>query len=113
MRNIRLAATEEGIPQLIILTKVDECSPNVKEDVTHVHRSKALKEQVNKASQLIGIPPNAVFLVQNYHTEMEPNDDINALILFALKRMIDLGEDYLNSQPEQEEEEEEEEEEEN
>ncbi|XP_029946318.1 interferon-induced protein 44-like isoform X2 [Salarias fasciatus] len=105
MRNIRLAASEEGIPQLIVLTKVDEYCPKVKEDITHVYRSRSLKEQVDKASQLLGLPPNCIFLVKNYHTEMAPNDNMNALILFALRQMINLGEDYLNSLPEPEEDE--------
>uniref|UniRef100_A0A672FNP0 G domain-containing protein n=1 Tax=Salarias fasciatus TaxID=181472 RepID=A0A672FNP0_SALFA len=99
MRNIRLAASEEGerIPQLIVLTKVDEYCPKVKEDITHVYRSRSLKEQVSFSSQLLGLPPNCIFLVKNYHTEMAPNDNMNALILFALRQMINLGEDYLNT----------------
>lgn len=98
MTSIRLAASEEGIPQLVILTKVDQCSNKLKKDINYVYRSTYIEEQVNNASRLLGIPPNCIYPVKNYHNEMTPNDNVNALILFALRHMIHLGEDYLNKQ---------------
>ncbi|KAM6913493.1 interferon-induced protein 44-like [Lycodopsis pacificus] len=96
LREVRLAAAKLGIPQLAILTKVDEACPQAKEDINETYRIKYLKEQVDKFSLLLGIPPNCIFLVKNYQSEIETNDDMNALILTALKQMINFGEDFLD-----------------
>uniref|UniRef100_A0A3Q1FVK7 Interferon-induced protein 44-like n=1 Tax=Acanthochromis polyacanthus TaxID=80966 RepID=A0A3Q1FVK7_9TELE len=96
MREVRRAASEMRIPQLVLLTRIDEACPKVKENINNVYKSKCLKEHVDKCSSLLGIPLNCVFLVKNYHSETKVNDDIHALILVALRQMVSVGEDFLN-----------------
>ncbi|XP_062264908.1 interferon-induced protein 44-like [Platichthys flesus] len=97
IRKVREAASELRIPQLAIITKVDEACHKVKKDTSNIYKSMYLKEQVEQFQQLLGIPLDCIFLVKNYNDEIESNDKINAAIVCALKQMLLYGEDYLNN----------------
>ncbi|XP_060945688.1 interferon-induced protein 44-like [Limanda limanda] len=98
IRDVRLAASELGIPQLAIITKVDEACPEVIKDTNNIYKSKYLEEKVKIFHQLLGLPLNCIFLVKNNNQEIESNDGVSAAILCALKQMLTYGEDFLIDQ---------------
>ncbi|XP_074539278.1 interferon-induced protein 44-like [Halichoeres trimaculatus] len=94
LRQVRVAASELGIPQVAILTKVDEACPEVKKDINNIYKSKFLKEQVEKFSMLLVIPINCIFLMKNSESEIYTSEEINRPILTALKQMVTYGDDF-------------------
>ncbi|KAI1890305.1 hypothetical protein AGOR_G00152370 [Albula goreensis] len=93
-RKIRLAASELGIPQVAVLAKVDMACKLVKEDLKRVYQSRYIKEQIDKFSQKLGIPVNCIVPVQNYNNEIDLNNDVDTLLLSALKHIVNFADDY-------------------
>ncbi|XP_029584495.1 interferon-induced protein 44 isoform X2 [Salmo trutta] len=98
MRAIRLAASYMGIPQMVILTKVDLACPLVREDLKKVYLSKYIKEKMEQCSNELGVPVNCILPVKNYHEEIDLDDDMDVLLLRSLKQMVDFAEGFKLSQ---------------
>ena len=47
-------------------------------------------------SSAVGIPMNYIFPVKNYREEIDIDDDVDTLILSALRHMINFGDDFIN-----------------
>ncbi|KAF1377040.1 hypothetical protein PFLUV_G00217750 [Perca fluviatilis] len=91
LQDIRDEASDLGIPQVAILTKIDMICPEIKNDVKNVYKSKILKQKMEEFSAAVGYPMNCIFPVKNYHEEINFNSDIDSLILSALRDIINLG----------------------
>ncbi|XP_066548358.1 interferon-induced protein 44 [Amia ocellicauda] len=104
MKRVRDELNDMGLPQLVLLTKVDLACPLVKENLRNVYKSSYIKQQIEKCSQTVGIPANHILPVKNYHEESSLNDDLDVLILSALLQTLHFASDYIeNMQQAQEE----------
>uniref|UniRef100_A0A673LJ99 Si:ch211-208g24.8 n=1 Tax=Sinocyclocheilus rhinocerous TaxID=307959 RepID=A0A673LJ99_9TELE len=102
LRNIRhdnviSSAHIAGLPQVIVMTNVDEACPVVKTNLQRVYYSKKIKEKMVLCSNVLGVPMCHVFPVKNYHKEIETNDDMDVLILQALTQIIQLANDNVKT----------------
>ncbi|KAM8748346.1 interferon-induced protein 44-like isoform 1-T2 [Acanthopagrus schlegelii] len=96
MADIRQAASDLGIPQMAMMTKIDEACGETEKNLRNVYKSKHLKKKMKDFSAAVGIPMNCIFPVKNYSEEIDISDDVDSLILSALRRMIDFGDDFIN-----------------
>ncbi|XP_065110162.1 uncharacterized protein [Paramisgurnus dabryanus] len=97
LKIIRSRISDRGIPQVIVMTKIDEACPVVKKDLTRVYHSKKIKEKMQMCSSLIGVPMCNILPVKNYHEEMDTNPDVDFLILKALEQIVNLAQDRIDS----------------
>ncbi|XP_065110174.1 interferon-induced protein 44-like isoform X11 [Paramisgurnus dabryanus] len=97
LKIIRHRISDRDIPQVIVMTKIDEACPVVKNDLRKVYRSKKIKEKMQTCSDLIGVPMCNIFPVKNYHDEIDTNPDVDVLILKALDQIVYLAHDRLDS----------------
>uniref|UniRef100_A0A671TXF7 G domain-containing protein n=1 Tax=Sparus aurata TaxID=8175 RepID=A0A671TXF7_SPAAU len=96
IQEIRREASDLGIPQVAILTKIDEACPEIKKDLKNVYKVQHLKRKMEKFSADVGIPMNCIFPVKNYHQEINIDSDVDTLILSALREIISYGDDFIN-----------------
>ncbi|XP_037831952.1 interferon-induced protein 44 isoform X2 [Kryptolebias marmoratus] len=97
MSSIREIASELGIPQMAILTNIDGACAETETDLRKVYRSKHLRKKMKDFSAAVGIPMNCVFPVKNYSEEIDLKNDVDILILSALRKMIDFGDDFIEN----------------
>uniref|UniRef100_A0ABM5G8G0 Uncharacterized protein isoform X4 n=1 Tax=Pogona vitticeps TaxID=103695 RepID=A0ABM5G8G0_9SAUR len=97
LKEIREKANEFELPQLVLLTKVDEISSFLKEDVSDVYKSQAVKQKMETASGKLGIPLSQIVPVKDYCSEVELKDDVDILILLALRQIVRFAQRYLEN----------------
>nr|XP_015195121.1 PREDICTED: interferon-induced protein 44-like [Lepisosteus oculatus] len=88
LKEIRSKVSDIGIPQVMLLTKVDIACPLVGNDLQKVYRSRYIKAEIEKASQILGIPINYILPVKNYCVKTSLNDDTDVLALTALLQIL-------------------------
>ncbi|KAL7852979.1 hypothetical protein SRHO_G00187640 [Serrasalmus rhombeus] len=97
MRTIRKKASEWSIPQVIVLTKVDNACEIVNQDLRKLYHSKKVKDKVEVSSHKLGIPLNNIYPMKNYHAEITEDTNVDVLILMALRDIVNFANDYVES----------------
>ncbi|XP_041646398.1 interferon-induced protein 44-like [Cheilinus undulatus] len=96
MNAIRRKINLIGVPQLVLLTKVDEACPLVAEDVTKIYQSNYIKQMMQEASTRLSLPLSCVIPVKNYNEELEVNLNCDILLLSAVNQMLRITDDYFD-----------------
>nr|XP_055073510.1 interferon-induced protein 44-like isoform X3 [Misgurnus anguillicaudatus] len=93
---IRKKVNSLSVPQIVLMTKVDEACPLVEEDLQKVYVSSYIKTKVQEVSSRLGVPVSCVLPVKNYSQELELNLNCDLLLLTAVQQMLNYAEDYLD-----------------
>ncbi|XP_048053899.1 uncharacterized protein LOC125272808 [Megalobrama amblycephala] len=99
LKAIRQEISDNGIPQVIVMTKVDEACPLVKNNLKKVFLSKKIKKKMEMCSGYVGVPMSSIFPVKNYHDETDTNDDVDVLILKAFDQIVRFANGRLRGEP--------------
>ncbi|WAR29761.1 IFI44-like protein [Mya arenaria] len=86
---------EKGIQLVVILTKIDKLHKDIADDLADVFKHQVVNAAVEKVSEMLGIPPNNVFPVKNYHSEVETEVAVHTFALMALRKLICMASDVL------------------
>ncbi|XP_073718344.1 interferon-induced protein 44-like [Misgurnus anguillicaudatus] len=93
---IRRKLNSLGVPQIVLMTKVDEACSLVEEDLRNVYVSSYIKSKVQEVSSRLGVPVSCVLPVKNYSQELELNLNCDLLLLTAVQQMLRLADDYFD-----------------
>ncbi|XP_028666587.1 interferon-induced protein 44-like isoform X1 [Erpetoichthys calabaricus] len=94
IKAIQEQADELGIPELVLLTKVDEACPAVQEKLTEIYWSKSIAEKTQHVAELLDIPISHILPVKN-HPRSRPDPSTDILVLTALYRMLHSADGFL------------------
>ncbi|XP_045161383.1 interferon-induced protein 44-like [Mercenaria mercenaria] len=97
IKSFQTLMNQKGIPQALLLTKVDKLCKDVEKSVSQVFKSETVEEHVEKASQLLGLPRGNVLPVKNYENEMQLEENISILALLSLRQILYFAEDYMEN----------------
>ncbi|XP_058616884.1 interferon-induced protein 44-like [Onychostoma macrolepis] len=93
---IRREINSLDIPQMVLMTKVDEACPHVEKDLYKIYASSYIKSKIQEVSSRLGVPVSCVLPVKNYSQELELELNCDVLLLSALQQMFRLADDYLD-----------------
>ncbi|KAK3610856.1 hypothetical protein CHS0354_039127 [Potamilus streckersoni] len=97
IKDMQKRLIQRGVPQTVILTKVDKVSEIVQGDVSKVFQCEKVKNVVDKVSQTLGVPRSNIFPIKNYENETELDQNINILALQALRQVLGFADDYMEN----------------
>ncbi|KAM7403360.1 hypothetical protein PAMA_004013 [Pampus argenteus] len=95
---IRRKTNQLGIPQILLMTKVDEACPLVAADLKNVYRSVYIQRKARELSESLGIPLSCVLPVKNYSEELELDLDTDILLFSAVEHMLNYADSFFENQ---------------
>eukprot|EP00063_Salmo_salar_P086109 XP_014060944.1 PREDICTED: interferon-induced protein 44-like [Salmo salar] len=103
LRSLQVEISDIDIPQVVLLTHVDQVCHAVQEDVKFVYSSRILQEKMQKAAEVVGLPVSYVLPVKNYSSELSVSCNTDILLLSVVHHILqavdDTFEDYCPPTP--------------
>ncbi|KAJ8367159.1 hypothetical protein AAFF_G00330570 [Aldrovandia affinis] len=97
LATIRHKANMMGVPQLVVMTKVDEACPDVAVELKYVYRSRYIKKTVEAVGEHLGVPLSCIVPVKCYTQELDLEHSTDILLLYALQQALRLADSYYDN----------------
>ncbi|KAL7872512.1 hypothetical protein SRHO_G00074950 [Serrasalmus rhombeus] len=98
LRRLHTTVSDLGIPQLILLTHVDQVCLAVKESMMSVYSSRVVQEKMQKAAELVGLPLSYVLPVKNYISQLSVDLNTDILLLNVVNSILQAVDDTLEDE---------------
>ncbi|XP_070835727.1 interferon-induced protein 44-like [Chaetodon trifascialis] len=95
---IRKKTNQLGLPQILLMTKIDEACPLVADDLKNVYRSVYIQRKARELSESLGIPLSCVLPVKNYSGELDLDQETDILLLSAVEQMLNYADSFFANQ---------------
>ncbi|TKS86861.1 Interferon-induced protein 44 [Collichthys lucidus] len=95
---IRKKTNQLGLPQILLMTKIDEACPLVAEDLKNVYRSVYIEKKARELSDSLGIPLSCVLPVKNYSGELDLDLETDILLFSAVQQMLNFADSFFENQ---------------
>ncbi|KAL7879377.1 hypothetical protein SRHO_G00016310 [Serrasalmus rhombeus] len=92
----RRKTNQMGVPQLVLLTKVDEACSSVAVDLKGIYQSHYIHKMMQEVSTSLGVSLSAVIPVKNYSQELELDPKTDILLLNAVVQMLRTTESFFD-----------------
>uniref|UniRef100_A0A8C7QLS9 TLDc domain-containing protein n=1 Tax=Oncorhynchus mykiss TaxID=8022 RepID=A0A8C7QLS9_ONCMY len=100
LRTLQAEIADLDIPQVVLLTHVDQVCHAIQEDVKFVYSSRILQEKMQKAAEVVGLPVSYVLPVKNYSSELSVSCNTDILLLSAVHHILQAVDDtYEENHP--------------
>ncbi|XP_062610137.1 interferon-induced protein 44-like [Saccostrea cucullata] len=95
IRKFQTHMNQRGIPQVVLLTKIDKVCEPLQRDVGLTYFVPAIQEHVDRVAMMIGLPRSHVIPVKNYESEQDLDTNVNILTLLAMRQILRFADDFL------------------
>ncbi|XP_074484757.1 interferon-induced protein 44-like [Sebastes fasciatus] len=96
LETIRRKVNSMGIPQLVLMTKVDEACPFVSRDIRNIYKSGYIEEMMQEVGARLRVSMSCVVPVKNYSKEFELDVNCDILLLTAIIQMFRSADSYFD-----------------
>ncbi|XP_062920821.1 interferon-induced protein 44-like [Mobula hypostoma] len=97
MLDIQSEIKKLGIPQIVLLTKVDKACTLVAKDLKYVYRSEHITNKIMEVGEQLRIPISCIVPVNNYWFSHELDCATDVLILYAIVLMLQSVDTYFEN----------------
>lgn len=95
---IRKKTNRLGLPQIVLMTKVDQACPLVAEDIKNVYHSVYIQKTARELSESLGIPLSCIVPVKNYCDLLELDQDTDVLLFSAIEQMLNFADSFFENE---------------